>query len=580
MTRRIWLFLLSILIVFSMCCSASADTLFSITNYSMYIDIQTDGSAYVTETLIYDFNGDYSSLSYPIDAAPGSRILDLNVYLDGAAIDRYDAPTYIEDTYSVTEKKTTDADGNTSVSNEILIYSPGKDDTRLVTYEYRLTNAAERYEDTGMLVYNFISEDNTVRMQNAILTIHFQGAAENSYHTEKNKLMDKVLPFVHGGMDIQNIQIHDNVIEFGPATVSPSSYVEVRLLFPTEYVSGAPLHEARIRENILAEEQRLDSEAAHRAFVLRIAKQIYFMAYTLIFLIVWLCFVRRYHLKGMLRKPSNPERVLNFPAAFVTTVVSEEPDSNAAAGTLLELIQMGHIRMDAGADKKELYFTLLDKPTDRLYPHQKKLIEWLFEDRNSLMLSELIAVNYEQAQLFEKGLSAYCEQVITDMHTHRLKYHNDMPCILTNALIILLGILGCGGILLANQSDVLLGSIMILIMFFLIYLMNRIRRLTDDGELLQADARALIAREVPSSDEMLPFLPYYTALGMTEALMHAVESRRLNSHVCHDPDYLFSGWHHALRTLANTLHTAHNHNASMPRSEGEGTDSTDDIDDN
>ncbi len=563
MFKRIQLLITAVLLflVFQPAALAASD--YSITNYSMYMDVQTDGSAYITETLMYDFDGDYINISYQVKAPEGSRLLDMNVYIDGAAITQSDTPNYVENSYSLTENE-----GITQVQ----IYSPGNDDTRLVTYEYHITSLAERYADTGMLLYEFIPENHKVRLQNAILTVHFQG-------TSSGKL-ENILAFAHGGMDVEHIQIHDNVIEFGPVTLFPDDFATIRLLFPAEYVNSAPLIKEQIRQTVLEEEQRLDAEASHRAFVLRIAKQIYFIAYTLIFFIVWLSFVRRYRMKGSLRETPQPERILKFPAAFVTAVAEEEPDCNAVAGTLLELIQLGHIRLNAGADKKELYFTLLEQSRENLYPHQKKLLEWLFDGRDSFMLSDLNAVSFEQAQAFERGLATYCEQVVLDMHSHQLKYHNDSACILVSTLIIILGILGCGGILLANQSDVLLGSGMICIMFCLIHLMNRIRHLTDKGERLRLDARALIAREVPSGDDMLPFLPYYTALGMTEPLMHAVESRRLNNQICHDPDYLFIGWHHALRTLSTTLRAAHQHNASMPRTDGEISDPSDLNDDN
>ncbi len=562
MFKKLHILFLSLLLILVFQFGASAQTEHSVTNYSMYVDIQPDGSAYITETLIYDFRGEYDTISYRAAPAEGSAITDLNVYVDGAVISLADETPYADENYTFTEK-----DGFI----EIVIVSPGKNDTRFVTYEYVMTDLADRYEDTGTILHRFISADSGVPLQNAIITIHFQEAGEEG--------LKNIHAFAHGGMDVEHVTLHDNVIELGPQTITSGNWVEVRLLFPSEYLSDMPMQRGNIRDLVLAEEERLDAQAAQRTFVLRVAKLIYSFAYALIFLSVWLGFVRRYGLKGRIRKQPDPYRVLNFPAAFTATVVNDEPDCNAASGTLLELIQLGYIRMEAGADKKELYFTLLDVPHENLYPHQEKLIEWLFEDRDSFILSELSASGYEAAQVFERGLAAYCEQVVADMNARHLKYRNDIACILVSTLIILLGVLGCGGILLTSQSDVLLGSGMICVMFGLIYLMNRIRRLTDEGELLQTDARTLVAREVPTGDDMYPFLSYYTALGMTEPLMHAVESRRLSNQVCRDPEYLFIGWHHALRSLSNAMRDAHQHNASMPRSNGEMTDPGDISDD-
>ena len=71
----------------SVCVGASADSSYQITNYSMSVDIASDGSAQIHEMLVYDPDGTYDVLHGFIYAADGKQAENLRVYVDAQPLD-------------------------------------------------------------------------------------------------------------------------------------------------------------------------------------------------------------------------------------------------------------------------------------------------------------------------------------------------------------------------------------------------------------------------------------------------------------------------------------------------------------
>ena len=141
--------LMLILILIPLLCSSALAADYSITNYSMDIHVLPDGSAEVTETLIYDFDGKYNGILSLFDTDGLDGISDFHAFIDGTEMLLTDSMDYLPDTYTVTE------DGPLA---EIRIYSPGRSDVRAVTYEYVMEGLAKRYEDTALIRRRFIGE--------------------------------------------------------------------------------------------------------------------------------------------------------------------------------------------------------------------------------------------------------------------------------------------------------------------------------------------------------------------------------------------------------------------------------------
>ena len=147
----------------------------------------------------------------------------------------------------------------------------------------------------------------------------------------------------------------------------------------------------------------------------------------------------------------------------------------------------------------------------------------------------------KRAAAWEAIYNEYCNQVVQDMFDVGLTHRNENLIVTLNALIVLPGVAGMGYILLAGESMPLLGIGMLLMMFFLLRLMGRIRTLTDKGEELALSASAL--REQGLTEETAHLLPHAAALSLTK-------------------DHPFCVRTEYLRTA---LRDAHNHNASLPR---------------
>ncbi|MBQ2955997.1 MAG: DUF2207 domain-containing protein [Clostridia bacterium] len=546
MLKRLLILILSVCILFALPSAALAGPEYEIENYAMTIDVETDGSADVTEMLHYDFDGEYNGVVSLFDTDGIGGIEDFHVYIDNAEMQLVDEMTYIDDTYTVTE-----AGENLF---EIRVYSPGRSDTRIVRYEYTMTDLAARYADTAMIHRKFIGENNSVTLQQANIVIALPGDCSGE--------IPEV--FVHGGMDQTDVSRSEKHIVIGPENVYSGSSVEVRLLFPAEWLPDAPLIDQPMYDAAVTEEARITAEEAAQAVRTENAKYIFSAAYILVFSAAWLMLAKKYGLKNRSPQTPDPSLITRYPAAFLTAAVEDEADTDALSGTLMELTAGGHITMEH-SEEKGLRFTRKNSDSAGLYPHQAFLLNWLFF-KKSFFLSELNAgTNYKLAQSFEKGYNGYVQKVADDMLAANLRYKNDGIRITLNALIIILGTMGTGGILLAGTPNVPLAIITGGMMFLLIALMSRVRRLTDEGEALQAAALVFQKAGIPTNPDYAEYIAYYAALGMTEPLVEAMAANRAAYDSGNDaPVWLYAGWHYSLHTLNRTMRETHHHNASIP----------------
>lgn len=544
MFQRISLIILSAILLFYPI-GVLADTDYSIERYSMYVEVQTDGSAEVLEALSYDFDGDYNGILSLFDTDGIDGIENFKVIIDGIEMTQVDEMTYIENTYTVTEV------GEDLF--EVRVYSPGRNNERLVVYEYTMKNLARRYADTGMIHRKFIGENSSVTLQNAGIAIHFPG-------NESGIANGSVDIFVHDGMDASKISSDEGFIFIGPENINSGESVELRLLFPADWLSEAAIIDEEMYNAALDEESRIAEEEQLRAVRTENAKYIFTAAYLLIFFSVWALMAKKYGLKNNRRETADSNLISKYPAAFLTAALEDEADTDALTGTLMELVADGSIRMEP--EGEGLRFTQVRTDYSGYYLHQAVLSEWLFDERDTFFLSDLNAGDdYERAQQFEAGYSWYISQVSADMLKANLRFKNDALRISMNALIIILGAMGTGGVLLAGKANLLLGIILGGSLFLLVSLMNRIRRLTDEGETLRAAANAFKESGVIPSEGFSRDIPYYAALGMTEPLIHAMEGSSAADDM---PVWMYSGWYYSLHTLNTDLRDTHHHNASIP----------------
>ncbi len=533
--RRIKRFFLCLTLLCCLMMSAGvlADPSYKITNYAMEVDVQTDGSALITETLIYEFDGEYNGILSQFDTDGVQGIEDFTVYADGEIVLPVEVMDYEYNTYTLS------SEGDI---HEVRVYSPGEDDVRVFEYEYTLMGLAHRYEDAGMILRKFIGEENAVPLQNASIVVRFP--EEGTIQT-----------FVHGGMS--EYQIEKDCVVFGPERVYSGDYVEVRLLFPAEWIADAPAEDGSIIDIALAEEQRLLEEAAALSQRIYLTKYAYLAVYAVVMIACLLLMARKYGVKRTLHCTSDPARVAGWPAAFMTDLMEDAPDADALSGTLVELTMLGRVQLEPEGD--DLRFTLLDARTDDLYPHQAQMVNWLFAAAPTFLLKDLNAGNdYDRAQLFERGYSAYCAAVTKDVIAQDLRYPNSGLRIALNAAILLFGCIGAAFALVADQPLMPVGLMLIALTALFMLLASRIRSLTSAGESLKRDIQAL--KELGCTGDLNRFLPYYTALGMTEPLVEAAPSLAADD----TPVWLFAGWQYQLHHMRSTMHDTHTHNASIP----------------
>ena len=500
------------------CVSASAETSCQITNYSMSVNILSDGDAQICEMLVYDFDGSYDSIPAFFPAERMENAENMSIFIDGQALNLSTECTLIQE------------DGFLHLN----LSASGRSDTRLVTFEYRLSDIAQRYEDTGVIEHRLIPSARPLTLRNASVTVRFENGMKPS----------SVQAFVHGGMDSSLLSVSADGVRAGTADVYADDFVELHILFPAELIGDASIREGQILAAHLEAERQLNAEEIHRLSLIRTIKYTFSAVYCTVFLLIYLLMAKKYKLKRRTSRSGNASRLSCVPAAFAHAVLNEAPDTDALCGTLCELIKKGTIKDRLHEDEPCL--ERISSEQLELYPHQSKLLDRLFASSDVLLIFQMHAQgNQERAAEWEACYTEYCSQVTQDMYAFGLTHQNEGLLVAFNALAVLCGVAGAGYILLAGESIPLLGIFMLLMIFFLLRLTDRVCRLTDKGEALERDAVAF--REQGFTEEHSDLLPHAASLALIK------ESERSNPQYEH------------IEHLRIALRDAHNHNASLPR---------------
>jgi len=212
---------------------------YRITGYHMSVEVESDGSALVTEEMTYHFDDAYNGILSTLDAFGTDGIENFTMYADGikqlTQVDEMGMEPY---TF-------------TAIPNgdqlDIKAYAPGVAGDRAFRFKYHMKGLAKRYQDTGRINFKFIGVMNQVALENAEITLAFPGSGKPNY------------TFVHGAMGTEDmVVIAGGALKLGPQTVQPGEFVEVDALFPAEWLKDAPL----IPEDALADALQIEADIA------------------------------------------------------------------------------------------------------------------------------------------------------------------------------------------------------------------------------------------------------------------------------------------------------------------------------
>ena len=227
---------------------------FSISKVDIDASVTSDGTLRVQESRTFDFDGSFNGVYWELPSGlntSNGRYVKLNILAAGEGT-ASDLSSFTEsdsggdNTYSV-------SDGSSITT--LKIYSAHADESVTFTIVYEATGIVTRWQDTGELYWKFVSDGWDVESQNVTCTLHLPVAAGESVSAGEN-----VRAWGHGPLDA-NVSFNSDDVVFSVPGVGTSEYAEMRVMFPTSWISACEESSMSRASTILSEEQQWADEA-------------------------------------------------------------------------------------------------------------------------------------------------------------------------------------------------------------------------------------------------------------------------------------------------------------------------------
>ncbi|GFN35486.1 DUF2207 family protein [Tepidimicrobium xylanilyticum] len=259
----------------------------------------------------------------------------------------------------------------------IKIFSPSKDEEKTFRLYYTIKDVAIKYNDTGELYYKFLGNENSTPIDFFAVNIKLP--------QPKN---DKVHIFAHGPSNgTINFQ-QDNLIKLQIENVSNKTFIEARILFPTNFIPNSTniipkdAYDEIIEEELAnmkeMEEKQIRKEANRKVFnnisALIAALGMAFITFTFYRL------RRNIDYRELSDSSLYPDDCTPAVAAYLNYSML---NTNSIMATIFDLARKGYISIDEKGEYKKniknFKLTRHDKSTVPLLDHEKYFIHWLFE---------------------------------------------------------------------------------------------------------------------------------------------------------------------------------------------------------
>ncbi|MCT1576763.1 DUF2207 domain-containing protein [Oceanobacillus kimchii] len=232
MKKYFIIMMLSMVFIITGC---SDDHSFTIDEVQIDAQIQEDGTITVQELYTYTFEGAYEGTTRSIH----SDAKDFEAFLTTS-----DDPTISTEGL---EKLTTEEE-----DDMWKIYTESNNETKKVLYSYDVHGSITKYEDVAELTYSFFDSDNETDLDNVSISIHTPHQKDENIHF-----------FLHDDASGQLSTI-DSGIQYTNSTLPAGKDSEIRLLFPSEQLSGKDIDKHKEMElAILQTEEELENRIQH-----------------------------------------------------------------------------------------------------------------------------------------------------------------------------------------------------------------------------------------------------------------------------------------------------------------------------
>ncbi len=229
---------------------------YSIDKVDIEATVSSDGSLSVKEVREFDFDGSFHGVYWKIPTGTydgrtiETTISSVGEIVDGEYVAFEESNSGADHTYQLTE-------GYNYI--QVKLYSAHEDERAQFGIVYTDSNVATRYDDVSELYWKFVSEGWDVESRNVNCTVHLPIPSGEEVVPEQN-----VRAWGHGPLDAELQFSSNGDIVCQVPGVGSSEFAEVRIVFPSEWLSGVQSRGGNHLQGVLEEEQRNADEANAR----------------------------------------------------------------------------------------------------------------------------------------------------------------------------------------------------------------------------------------------------------------------------------------------------------------------------
>lgn len=209
-------------------------------NVSINAQIQTNGDLQVVEQRQFDFNGSFSAVWWNYNDLPSGAQLSIDsvrmAHVDDSGVVQNDWTTLSSVPFQL-DWREEGGPGKTVYSfdePEKTVYAFFNESDSRVVFEltYTVKDVVQAYSDVGELYWKFIGSEWEEDSSNISLTVSLPVPSGTTIEAGEN-----VRAWGHGPLDAVVAINSDGTVTYQVPHVSAGSYVEARILFPTEWLS-------------------------------------------------------------------------------------------------------------------------------------------------------------------------------------------------------------------------------------------------------------------------------------------------------------------------------------------------------
>lgn len=241
--------------------NASQNKTYNLSRYDINVIVNKDGSANFEERLTYKFQGQFNGITRDVDFSLTKGLKDKRVYViengnlkefqlnSGNSLDDKGNPR----TYNFIEEGTL---------ARFKIFEVSKNLEKTFVIKYKLIDAVTKYKDTAEFNRKLVGTEWQTRLDNIKIKITLPSGATK----------EELKVFAHGPLIGKSSILDSSNVEFTVPTVSPGTFIETLVLFPTKLV---PLSSNKIEENALPRIMANEAALADKSNIERVqARQI------------------------------------------------------------------------------------------------------------------------------------------------------------------------------------------------------------------------------------------------------------------------------------------------------------------